>query len=265
MVLSWRSMATARVPVGAALAVVAMFAASPPAFGDTAMGDLIPDASSQWHLDAARSGGLTARDIYGDKAGSVKGFVDAYEKVWGQPPNQGMADRLERYSSFVWAAYRLGQAQAADKKEATHTSFRTVPRYGSGAYEVTFPANADGYSADVLVFARGDYVAAVSVARHDGTPDHTALTAQADSQLATLPLPTGEANALGSGISTAVLIAVGIAVVAAAIVGVVFLVVWRRSPRRAAAGGVTYSPDGHYWWDGTAWRPVEPPPPTPSA
>jgi len=258
-------MATARVPVAAALAVMAMLAASPPAIDDTATGDLIPDATSQWHLDATRGGELTARDIYGNKAGSVKGFVDAYEKVWEEAPDQGMADRLERYSSFVWAAYRLGQAQAADKKETTHTSFKTVPRYGSGAYEVTFPADANGDSSDVLVFAKGDYVAAISVARHDGTPDLTALTTQADSQLATLPLPTREANALSSGISTAIVIAVGIAVVAAAIVGVVLLVVWRRSSRRPAAVRVTYSPDGHYWWDGTAWRPVEPPPSAPSA
>ncbi len=257
-------MATARVLIAAALAIVAMFAASPPAFGDTATGDLIPDASSPWQLDTARGGALTEKDIYGDKAGSIKGFVDAYVKVWGQAPDQGMADRLERYSSFFSAAYRLGQAQAADKRDTTHSSFRTVPGYGSGAYEVTLPADANGDSSDVLVFAKGDYVAAVSVVRHNGTPDHTALTTQADSQLATLPLPTGEVNAISSGIGTAVLIAVGIALVAAAIVGVVLLVVLRRAPRRAAAGRVTYSPDGHYWWDGTAWRPVQPPPPTSS-
>jgi hypothetical protein len=257
-------MAAARGFIAAALAALAIFAATQPAFGDTATRDLIPDASPPWRLDTQRGGALTAKDIYGDKASTIRGFVDAYEKLWGRAPAQGMADRLERYSSFFWAAYRLGQAQAADKREPTHTSLRTVPRYGSGAYEVTFPADANGYSSNVLVFAEGDYFAVVSVARQNGTPDHAALTTQADSQLAALPLPTGEVNAIGSGIGTAVLIAVGIAVVAVVIVGVVLLVVLRRGPRRAAAGPVTYSPDGYYWWDGTAWRPVQPPPHSPS-
>lgn len=227
--------------------------------------DLIPDANYPWAVDTSQGGPLTARDIYGDQAGSVKGFVDAYSKVWTQP-DQALSDRLERYSSVFWAAYRFGQSEGAAKRNKQHSSFTTVPGYGSGAYEVTNPTNAEGVSDDVFVFAQGDYLAVVVTAARNGVPDHAALTGQARAQLATLPEPTAEYNAVGSGVVTAILIVGGITVAAAVVAGLIAFLVLRRGGRPAVrtAGGVTYSPDGHYWWDGAAWRPVQAPPAPPA-
>jgi hypothetical protein len=136
-----------------------------------------------------------------------------------------------------------------------------VPGFGNGAYEVTDPPDANGFSADVLFFGQGDYLALLIIVRQNGTPDHSALLTQAKAQLATLPGPAAASPTFNNSILVAALVTVGIAAVAAAIAGVVLLVVFRHNRRRrpVVAEGVTYSNDGRYWWDGTAWRPVPPP------
>jgi hypothetical protein len=250
---------------GVAVAIACVITAlTQPVLAASPTADLIPDANYPWEADVTEGGPLTAQQIYGDQAGLVKGFVDAYMKVWTQP-DKALSDRLERYSSVFWAAYRFGQSEGAAKKNTQHSSFATVPGYGSGAYEVTNPANANGVSDDIFVFAQGDYMAVIVAAARDGAPDHAALMAQARAQLATLPIPTSEYSAFGNGVLTAVLIVGGIMVAAALVVGLIVFVVLRRSGRPAVAGGggITYSPDGRYWWDGSAWRPVQPPPAPP--
>lgn len=253
--MSARSVAVA---IAWALAAVAQ-----PVLAAPATGDLIPDANYPWQADTAHGGPLTAQQIYGDQAGQVKGFVDAYAKVWDQP-DQGLTDQLERYSSVFWAAYRFGQSEGAARRNKQHSSFATVPGYGSGAYEVTNPANADGVSEDLFVFAQGDYLAVIVTAARGGAPDHASLMAQAKAQLATLPQPTGEYSAVGNGVFAAVMIVGGVMVLAAVAAGLIVFLVLRRGGRPAvSAGAITYSPDGHYWWDGAAWRPVQAPPPPP--
>lgn len=253
-------------PRGVAVVIAYLVAAvAQPVLAAPPTSDLIPDANFPWEVDSSQGGPLTAQDIYGDQAGAVKGFVDAYWKVWSQPA-QALSDRLERYSSVFWAAYRFGQSEGAAKRNKQHTSFTTVPGYGSGAYEVTNPANADGVSDDVFVFAQGDYLAVMVIAARDGVPDHTALMAQAQAQLATLPEPTAEYNAFGNGVLTAILVVGGITVAAALVAGLIAFLVLRRGGRPAlrTTGGITHSPDGHYWWDGAAWRPGQAPPAPPS-
>lgn len=221
--------------------------------------DLIPGPpAGSWQVNTQETGARTKDDLYGSKGGSVQGFVDAYEKSWTRTPVTVVLDRLEHYSSIFWAAYRLGQAEAADKKDKSFTSFRTVPGFASGAYEVTAGPDADGVSTDVIVFTQGDYLSAIALAA-TSTPDHAMLMDQATRQLALIPEPVGEINGISSGIMGTVVVA-GVAAGAISIVvsAIVLIVVLRRRRRVVAQAQPLISPDGRYWWDGTTWRPRPP-------
>ena len=65
---------------------------------------------------------------------------------------------------------------------------------------------------------------------------------------------------LGIGALAAVLIAAAVLTIGILIVATVAAMTGRTtSPAPAAVAvpaGATFSPDGYYWWDGAAWRPV---------
>lgn len=246
--------------MGGLLAGLAVAAAASPVLADQATSDLIPaPPSSLWNVYAGGTRAMTAVDIYGSQAGAVKGFTDAYEKSWTQP-GKVLVDRLEHYSSVLWAAFRFGESEGAAKKNKSHTSYATVPGFGTGAYEVTNPPDSLGFVQDLFVFTQGDYLAVILNAAHDATPDHTVLMDQASAQLAQIPVPVGEYNSIGSGMMTTLGIVAGVlgtvTIVAGAIV--LFFVVRSRRARPAygpGAGGVlNFSPDRRYWWDGQAWQ-----------
>lgn len=221
--------------------------------------DLIPGPpAGSWQVNAQQTGALTKDDLYGSKAGSVQGFVDAYEKSWTGTPATAVLDRLEHYSSIFWAAYRLGQAEAADKKDKSFTSFRTVPGFASGAYEVTAGPDANGAFTDVIVFTQGDYLSAIGVAAKS-TPDHATLMDQATRQLALIPEPVGEINGISNGImNTIVIAAIAAGAISILVAAIVLIVVLRRRRSIVAQAQPQISPDGRYWWDGTTWRPRPP-------
>ncbi|HET7465240.1 MAG TPA: hypothetical protein VFL29_01125 [Candidatus Dormibacteraeota bacterium] len=243
--------------VGMACVIVALQAAAVSATDVTA--DLIPGPpAGSWQVDTEQTGPLTKDDIYGSKAGRVQGFVDAYEKTWTGAPATAVLDRLEHYSSIFWAAYRLGQAEAADKKDRSFTSYRTVPGFASGAYEVTTGPDANGVLTDVLVFTQGDYLAGIGVAAKS-TPDRATLMDQANRQLALIPEPVGEINGISSGImNTVVIAAIAAGAITIVVCAIVLIVVLRRRRRVPAQPQPLISADGRYWWDGTTWRPRPP-------
>ncbi len=229
------------------------------ALAATSTSDLIPGPPSEsWKVYAEGTGARTAADLYGANASQVKGFVDSYEKTWSLP-ELWLYDRLERFSSLFWAAFRLGEAKGGAKKNKAHSSYADVAGFGTAAYEVTDPADPQGYKFDTLVFTQGDYVAAITLAARNATPDHNLLMEQANRQLSLTPLPIDEINSIGSGVMTAfawvgVVIAVN-ALVAGAIVAVVLV---RRRRQRAAPipvvpAGLNLSPDRGHWWDGQRW------------
>ncbi len=62
---------------------------------------------------------------------------------------------------------------------------------------------------------------------------------------------------LGIGALAAILIATAVLTVGILIVVGVAMVAKPRTPAAVAIPiGATISPDGYYWWDGAAWRPV---------
>ncbi len=271
----------------AALLNVPALAAALPA---TATGDLVAGPpSNSWTADSA-TGPLTVEDIYGSQASSAHGFTDAYQGVWTQS-GVWLYDQLERYSTVLWAAYALGLSKGGDQADPTHTSFKSVKGLGSSAYEVTYPADSDGYKWDDIVFAKGDYLASMYLATKGDFPPDVVLD-QANRQFQLLPAATSELRSLGVGVIGAFL-TVGLmifALAAAVVVLVIFLVRRRRAPalvgmyamphgspvaapmsddRRHWWDGQTWqdtavrippwaqvSPDGTQWWDGATWRPM---------
>lgn len=231
-----------------------------------ATGDLIPDPSdTSWKVYEKGTGPASVADLYGARAPSVKGFVDAYRKSWSQP-GEGLYNGLEHYSTVLWSAFRLGESEGSARANKAHTSYRSVAGFGSGAYEVTDPADAQGYLSDTLVFTQGDYIAVIDVASTT-TPDHTLLMDQATRQLDRIPAPIAEINSISSGIVTAAELFGGFValnlVIGGAIVAIVLL---RRRRRRAAVSlpaSLHLSPDRGFWWDGGRWIDASQlPPPT---
>ena len=242
--------------LASALAAVAM---SVGALAATSTSDLIPGPpDGSWSVNVKGTRAMTAADLYGASASSVKGFVDSYEKTWSQPDKR-LYDVLEHFSSFFWAAFRLGESKGAAQKNKAHSSYSSVSGFGTAAYEVTNPADGQGFRTDTLVFTQGDYVAVVTLAAQWATPDHSVLMDQAYRQLSLIPLPIAEYNSIGSGVLTTFGL-IGAFIALNVIVGgaIVVIVLARRRGRRAAAAslapaGLHLSPDRRHWWDGRHW------------
>jgi len=241
----------------ALVVVLAMPALAVASTGDLTAGS--PSAGSWKPLDSD-TGRRTAADLYGSSAAKVNGFGDAYQRVWSGT-DQVLLDRVERYSSIFWAAFRFGESSGVAAGNTSHASYTKIPSFSSQAYETTDAADAQGFLNDTIVFTQGDYLAVVELAAKVSVP-RDVLLEQANRQLALIPQATAEYQQLGLG----VILGFGafVIVLAALIVGVILLV---RRRRPAVAGGpvfapmayrppgdVTLSSDGRHWWDGQGWN-----------
>ena len=241
--------------VGVACVLLAAQVASVSA--DALTSDLIPGPpDGSWQVYVEGTGAKTKDDIYGSKASTVSGFVDAYDKSWSNDPAQGLVDRLERFSSVFWASVRLSESRTAARDNKSHSSFKDVSGLGTSAYEVTDPADSQGYLSDTIVMTQGDYVSVVAIAAKS-EPDHATLLDQAHRQVAMIPVPKAEYNAIGQGIvSGMVWVAIGAGVLTMILAAIVIIVVLRRRrpTLQPALAPVSLSPDKRYWWDGTSWQ-----------
>jgi len=241
--------------VGVACVLLAAQVASVSA--DALTSDLIPGPpDGSWQVYVEGTGAKTKDDIYGSKASTVSGFVDAYDKSWSNDPAQGLIDQLERFSSVFWASVRLSESRTAARDNKSHSSFKDVSGLGTSAYEVTNPADSQGYLSDTIVMTQGDYVSVVAIAAKS-EPDHATLLDQAHRQVAMIPVPKAEYNAIGQGIvSGMVWVAIGAGVLTMILAAIVIIVVLRRRrpTLQPALAPVSLSPDKRYWWDGTSWQ-----------
>jgi len=241
--------------VGVACVLLAAQVASVSA--DALTSDLIPGPpDGSWQVYVEGTGAKTKDDIYGSKASTVSGFVDAYDKSWSNDPAQGLVDRLERFSSVFWASVRLSESRTAARDNKSHSSFKDVSGLGTSAYEVTDSADSQGYLSDTIVMTQGDYVSVVAIAAKS-EPDHATLLDQAHRQVAMIPVPKAEYNAIGQGIvSGMVWVAIGAGVLTMILAAIVIIVVLRRRrpTLQPALAPVSLSPDKRYWWDGTSWQ-----------
>src|SRR4029077_12533838 len=90
------------------------------------------------------------------------GFVDAFGKGW-YATDLGVSDDLLHYNSVFWADYALDSFRSSSETDADRTTFGSVAGFGSNAFEVTYPADSQGYKSDWIFFVEGDYMAAVVV------------------------------------------------------------------------------------------------------
>lgn len=250
-----RGMRWLRLPAAACIAV-SLAAVPAPLMAATATSDLMAGPpSGDWQVDP-QTGPMTKDAIYGADAAKVDQFVDAYRSVWtAQTPRRIMADRLEHYSSTVWAAFRYGQSHGASLKNKQHSSVNDVSGFGPNAYEVTDPVDANGFLRDSIIFQQGDYLAVISL--YDMTqPDHAMLLDQAKRQFDLVPLPVAEYNAIGHGIVVTIIVVVLAVLAIAIIAGAIVLIVTqrRRGPQLQPAAALRMSPDRTYWWDGRSWQ-----------
>src|SRR5258708_19827629 len=93
---------------------------------------------------------MTKEQIYGTKANTVSGFVEAYDKSWSQAPAQAMVDRLELFSSVFWASLRLDESRNVARNDKSHSSITNVSGLGTAAYEATDPPHTQGFLADTI-------------------------------------------------------------------------------------------------------------------
>ncbi|MDQ6919111.1 MAG: hypothetical protein M3Z98_07105 [Candidatus Dormibacteraeota bacterium] len=245
-----------------ALALVALFAVPGLAASQSPTADLTagPPPAGSWMGVDTETGALTAADIYGSQSPAISGFGDAYRRAWSGA-NLVLVDRLERFTSVLWAAVRFGSSSGAASASSSHASYKKLPDFTTYAYETTDPADAQGFIADSIVFSKGDYIAVVQLAAKGSIP-HDVLMEQASRQLALLPMATAEYQSVGYGI---ILGGAGFLIVLAALIVGIVLLARRRRPAVPAfatthppvATGVQFSPDGRHWWNGQTWQDAE--------
>ena len=235
-----------KVPVAALLSIAIACGLSAPAWADvqssTATSDLIPGPpSGSWTVSTDYTGPETVNDFYGTPSPSAPGFSDAYSKSWYQP-EVGVYDEVARYESLLWALYALSIFKVNFQQDPDATAVQNISGFGYGAFEVTYPADTDGYKWDEIYFAVGDYVAAVSLGA-TATLARDVLLDQSSRQLASLPAAIAEVRTIRTGILLA--LAGGMLVTSLFIAGILLLILLPlRRPANAAigAGAVPYRP-----------------------
>lgn len=185
------------------------------------------------------------------------GFIGGFGRTFSRStPDSYIVEDVKAFpdAAHAMANYQWAQGYWHDPSDtANNVSTPSIPSSFGQRY------TAGDWKAIDIYFAKANYVFTVSTgAKTDYLTD--VATSQAGKMYDFAPtrdvLQSNNSQSGPSAASAGVL-SVGAAVIFLVIVvtAVVFIYVARR--RRAPAGHyATLSPDGNYWWDGTAWQPV---------
>ena len=195
-----------------------------------------------------------------------EGFVAGYGKSWTQQSlNRGLVELVVAFAGGQGARRWLTANEAAAKSDEFYKGAITVN--GLGAYYGVHYANPSGKAfADVISFVKGNdffVVGFVSSADNLGDAAGSQSKLQYDFAAADTIRPPDWPENIRSSTSQIDAGKLSADVFVAVLVIGLFVWVWlriRRNRRAAATAPPQMSPDGHYWWDGQAWREVQPPP-----
>jgi hypothetical protein len=215
---------------------------------------------------AAASSQLSAVRIQAALQGD--GFVAGYGRTWIDQPNQrALAELVIAFKGGAGAKKWMSSSEKSDKADQTYARGISVsgidPYYGVHMTSPTQPSFVD-----IVGFVKGnDYFAIGTAAEVDDLG--AAVTSQAKGQYDFAPQQTIPPSQWPENTSTltekVARLAPGLTIdgaFVALLAGVVLIGVGlvrrrgRRSitPALAADNTVHMSDDGHYWWDGLAWR-----------
>ena len=220
------------------------------------------------------SGGFTAHSYaaYLQAAGSspgttesalnLYGFRDGYAREWEQRGSQDvLIERVfefgdDRGASFWYADLKGGAQTISEYRSAVPIS---VPNSFAAAY-----VYADGIKQWRAEFWKGNLVFVIHTDA-DTNDLSTLAVQQATAEYESAPASTVSTAKAGSqSVSSALLVVFAAAIALIVVIAVVIVIAYTQAQsrrRRAAYANVHVSPDGHWWWDGQAWRPMPPPQP----
>lgn len=193
------------------------------------------------------------------------GFVEGFGKTWRQPASgHTLLEAVMAFSGGRGAQSALSGMEASDKADASYAKADTVSGISS-YYGAHFVDASNQVIEDFFAFVKGNDVFGIAfVSNKDDVLD--AATRQIQSQFSRAPgstIPRSEwpenANPVASFPIAAFGAGLGFIVVVGGLVAFFLL---RRRPSAAPSIYASFAPalslqmstDGHYWWDGMAWR-----------
>lgn len=188
------------------------------------------------------------------------GFVAGFGHVWMQKTSSHLLlEAVIAFSGASGARQWMSRSESLDKTDATYAHAIAID--GLGAYYAWHGADPSAPEyADYVSFVKGnDFFIVIADSTFDDLGDTASVQSksQFDSAPAyTVPPAQWPENSRRSFLSYPGALLAGFAllgVLAFLAVVVIGVVIWAYRPRSSP---VVLSPDGYYWWDGSAWRPV---------
>lgn len=263
----------------AALALAAAVAGRAPVAAQAATdlrSELIAPAGDGWQespTDGPDDGSVTAAEAaseveppaYGRNILGTGAFEQGYRRTWTQAATHvAVTEHVYLFGSPFGAGLWMGTVKGSDKDRPDwQGSFDTSSITNSFGGSRQLP---DSSVETIVQFVPGDRVYGVSVRG----PEEDRTTAMDLATQLSDAAPQEVFSAAGaSGAARLGLIVLGVVLGVALLVVLIVVVAIRSSrPRphpRPLPGGVMYSPDGRWYWDGRQWEPASPPPTPPAS
>ena len=191
---------------------------------------------------------------------NLDGFTRGYGLEWEQSGTQDLlVERVFEFRDSRGAGYWYGTLKNGSEHAKQYTGPITVPASLPNSFGAVLYASGSGNQYRVE-FAKGNLVFVVHMDSDVNDLSRPAVT-QAAAMYETAPahtdLPPGAGQTVVNDLVRNVEIAAGALILFLGLVAAIAVVLVTRRRRQSLgvlAGGLTMSPDGAYWWDGTQWR-----------
>lgn len=260
----------------AGVGVLLLSALPSEAIADFDLGTLLaPPPGSDWidvgSTPSTLSGSFTSHDYAaylkssGTNATLTEGILNRYgfragfAGWWEQRTTQNQL--IERV--FVFGGSQGANDWYAILKRQALTSSEYHGEVGTADIPNSFGVDLEGPTgihSDRVEFVKGNMVFVVHADAETGNGLSVLAVQQAKKEYQNAPSTVAVAQRSGSPLNTTTALLVGGAIAAFGVAGALVLALILITRRRQMPAGAPISPDGHYWWDGQAWRPRLPGP-----